>query len=146
VTETLEPAFGTEAEAMAHYAPLLDGGFASLVCGFDRLTKPKALKPSMLDGMRWPKAPKSPKPQWKLKVSYWKIISKSKTDQAPKGSSLQIQARAARKAALDIELTPEEVKALAQAPLMAYRPQKALDIGLFEARLPENSAIIIADE
>lgn len=56
------------------------------------------------------------------------------------------QARHLRKKATGRDLTPEEIAALSQGPLMAARPQKALDFGLFDFPLPENPAIIIADE
>lgn len=146
-TEMIEPPFPTEAAARQHYADILAKGFSTLVCGFERSRKlPKPLKPVMRDGQRWPEAAAVPPLQWRLSIRYWKIVTKRAKPVANTGTSLQVQARAARKKALDVPLTPEEVLALAHAPLMAYRPQKALDIGLFEMPLPENPAIIIADE
>ncbi|MFP1130542.1 hypothetical protein [Asticcacaulis sp. W401b] len=146
VRETLDPGFPSEEAARAQYETLLSEPFATLICTFERVQKPRRVEPQMRDGRRWPKPEAAPVAQWKLCVSYWKIGT---VRPAPKPSSAitpHLQARAVRKKALDVPLTPEEVQALAHAPLMAYRPQKALDMGLFEFVLPENPDIIIADE
>ncbi|MDC7682605.1 hypothetical protein PQU92_04920 [Asticcacaulis sp. BYS171W] len=146
VRETLEPAFPSEAAARQHYDALLNAPFAALVCGFERTAKPRTrTAPVMREGQRWPTLPAGPAPQWKLSIGYWKIGS-LRARLKPPSITPHLQARAVRKKALDIELTPEEVRALAHAPLMAYRPQKALDIGLFEFIPPDNPDIIIPDE
>lgn len=75
---------------------------------------------------------------WRLCVSYWKIAGERDLSGLPQAR----QARKGKGAAVD----PETVGALAEQPLRPFVPQKALDIGLFEIALPENPAIIIADE
>jgi len=35
---------------------------------------------------------------------------------------------------------------MARQPLRPVEPQRALDIGLFETRLPENPSIVVPDE
>ncbi|ESQ81018.1 hypothetical protein [Asticcacaulis sp. YBE204] len=146
VRETLEPGFPSEDAARAHYAVLLTEAFATLICGFERTARPRAqMTPVMTEGKRWPAMPVGPVPLWKLSIGYWKI-GHARARPKPPSVTPHLQARAVRKKALDIELTPEEVRALAHAPLMAYRPQKALDIGLFEFIPPDNPDIIIPDE
>jgi len=146
VNETIEPGFATEAEAQAVYRAVLDEGIARLACMFERTRKPpKPLTPEMKDGKRWGEPVALPDLRWKLCVSYWKIIPRARKAASP-SIAPHLQARAVRKKALDVALTPEEIRALAHAPLMAYRPQKALDHGLFETVLPENPDVIIPDE
>ncbi|MFT4090148.1 MAG: hypothetical protein QM645_05410 [Asticcacaulis sp.] len=146
VNETIEPGFATEAEAQSVYQAVLAEGIGRLACTFERTRKPpKPAKPLMKDGKRWGEPVAMPDVRWKLVVSYWKIIPRARKA-APLSIEPHLQARAVRKKALDVALTPEEVRAMAHAPLMAYRPQKALDHGLFEVELPENPEIIIPDE
>jgi hypothetical protein len=56
------------------------------------------------------------------------------------------QARQARRRAEAAALDAKDLTLLAEQPLQPLYPQKALDIGLFETRLPENPDIIVADE
>ncbi|UDF03614.1 hypothetical protein [Asticcacaulis sp. AND118] len=146
VRETLDPGFPSEEAARAQYENLLTEPFATLICTFERTQKPRRVETQMQDGRRWPKAEAAPAAQWKLCLSYWKIGAVRSAPKPSTGITPHLQARAVRKKELDVPLTPEEVQALAHAPLMAYRPQKALDMGLFEFVLPENPDIIIADE
>lgn len=145
VSEQIEPGFATEDEARAAYPSVLAEGTGKIVCTFARRHKPKPSKPVMKDGRRWAEPKTLPEVRWKLSLSYWKIVTRTRTVETPSVTP-HVQARAVRKKALGVALTPEEVQALAHAPLMAYRPQKALDHGLFEIVLPENPEIIIADE
>jgi len=146
VRETLDPAFPSEEAAQAHYARLLGEPFASLVCTFERTRLPARSEATRRDGRRWAVAGAAPPAQWKLSLGYWKIGTARPTAKPGAEPPIPVQARAVRKKALDVPLTSEEVQALAHAPLMAYRPQKALDIGLFEFVPPDNPGIIIADE
>ncbi|MDC7676911.1 hypothetical protein [Asticcacaulis machinosus] len=162
VSEVLGPQFETEAAALdyysAQYPQLLEDArpgsrftpdaadnFARLMCRAEPVKSAKRTTPAMTGGQRWPTPAKPAKSVWQLSVSYWKIIPKRVAKPA---ASLEpyVQARAVRKKALGQALTPEEVQALAANPLMSYRPQKALDIGLFEFIPPDNPSIIIADE
>ncbi len=74
---------------------------------------------------------------WRLSLGYWKTAGPAAA--AP-------QARQARRKALSRDLDAIALNAIAEQPLQPLHPQKALDIGLFEVRLPENPAVIIADE
>jgi hypothetical protein len=147
VTEPAGPVFETKDAALAAYAGLLndDNRFCQLVCRpreVKRLAS-KPLKPIFKDGERWPK--KEPVATvWQLSVSYWKILTIAQIRAA--GLPPVGQARHLRKKSTGKDLTPEEIIALSQSPLLAARPQKALDFGLFDFPLPENPGIIIADE
>jgi hypothetical protein len=44
------------------------------------------------------------------------------------------------------DLDAQALRAIARAPLRPIRPQKALDIGLFEVRPPEAPHILMPDE
>ena len=73
---------------------------------------------------------------WRISVSYWRIGG---ADAAPPP-----QARAVRKTGGDLDA--QALRAIARAPLRPIRPQKALDIGLFEVRPPEAPHILMPDE
>jgi hypothetical protein len=77
---------------------------------------------------------------WRLSVGYWRTASGA-ADRPP-----MEQARKARKTTQAAEMDAQALAALAEQPLQPLHPQKALDIGLFEVRLPENPDIIVADE
>lgn len=96
------------------------------------------VRPSFADGKRWPApAGETPATVWRAVVAYWKLVG-----EAP---ALD-QARIARKSAAAAELPRDALKAMAGAPLRPVRPQRALDIGLFETPLPEAPGRLIADE
>ncbi|WAC47437.1 hypothetical protein OVA03_12080 [Asticcacaulis sp. SL142] len=162
VSEVVGPKFETESAALdyygAQYPELLEDArpglrftpdaadnFARLMCRAEPVKSAKRTTPVMAQGQRWPAPTKPVTSVWQLSLSYWKIIPKRVAKPAA-GLQPYIQARAVRKKALGQALTPEEVQALAANPLMSYRPQKALDIGLFEFIPPDNPNIIIADE
>ncbi|MGA9659078.1 MAG: hypothetical protein WBQ60_08275 [Asticcacaulis sp.] len=159
VTQSVGPLFDTREAALSAYAGLIeddrpDRAFVpadsdrvcKLVCRpkEEAKRKTKHLKPEFAHGTRWPK-PKTPaETVWQLSISYWKILTKAQAKAA--GLPPVGQARHLRKKATGKDLTPAEISALSQGPLMAARPQKPLDIGLFDFPLPENPSIIIADE
>jgi len=103
----------------------------------DGTRAPRPVEPAMADGHRWPEPAKPPRTVWRLSVSYWRIGTAERPLEAP-------QARQARKSkqALDADA----LRAIAQTPLRPTKPQQALDIGLFETRLPEAPHIIVPDE
>lgn len=74
---------------------------------------------------------------WRLSLGFWRTHG---------GAPAVPQARSARRRRDHATLDPATLEAMARQPLKPLHPQKALDIGLFEVRLPENPAIIIADE
>ncbi|WP_332766297.1 hypothetical protein [Phenylobacterium sp.] len=154
VVEAAGPRFATREAALDAYAGRLEderpGRTASLPPEdrFLRLTEtvaatraraPAPLQPSYQDGRRWPQAKAPPPTTWRLMVSYWRIGA------APTVRPETPQARQARRKGRQ-SLDPEAIRALTQQPLQAVKPQQPLDIGLFEARLPESPHIIVPDE
>jgi len=102
-------------------------------------TEPLApIQPTYLDGHRWPPPPQTPpRTAWRLLVSYWRIASAERPLEAP-------QARQARRTRRDVDAAT--LRAISRQPLRPVEPQQPLDIGLFEARLPENPSIVVPDE
>jgi len=154
VVEAAGPRFATREAALDAYAGRLEderpGRTASLPPEdrFLRLTEtvaatraraPAPLQPSYQDGRRWPQAKAPPPTTWRLMVSHWRIGA------APTVQPETRQARQARRKGRQ-SLDPETIRALTQQPLQAVKPQQPLDIGLFEARLPESPHIIVPDE
>ena len=159
VTEAVGPAFATPEAALDAYAGLLDderpGRIASVPperrwCalrpvaapgkgGRTRIVVPVA--PVFREGRRWPvpPAPETEHTLWRLSVSYWKVAGEADPTAHPPARKLRRDAKAR-------ELQSEAVKALAEQPMRPHEPQRALDIGLFERRLPENPSIIVPDE
>ena len=96
------------------------------------------VQPTFEDGRRWPKPPEAPpRTVWRLVVSSWRIASAERPLEAP-------QARQARRQRRSLD--PDALRAIARQPLRPVEPQQPLDIGLFEARLPENPSIVVPDE
>jgi hypothetical protein len=100
---------------------------------------PRPQKPSLRAGRRWPEPRQAPPAVvWRLSVSYWRIAT---------AEEIRLdQARQARRDRAAASLTPDRLKVLASHPLRGFKPQQALDIGLFEVRAPENPAEILPDE
>ena len=96
------------------------------------------VQPTYQDGRRWPPPPAAPpRTAWRLLVSYWRIASAERPLEAP-------QARQARRSRRNVDTAT--LRAIARQPLRPVEPQQPLDIGLFEARLPENPSIVVPDE
>ena len=101
-----------------------------------------AAKPVFKDGRRWPVPPKpeaAAKTQWRLSVSYWRVGAQPADAKLP-------PARKARRAQSARDLGRDAIEALTRQPLTAIAPQQPLDIGLFEARAPENPDLVLPDE
>jgi hypothetical protein len=159
VTETMGPVFERRDEALDAYAGLVEDDrkgriftpadtdrFCRLTCRIlnAKRGKPQPMRPVFAEGQRWPAKREPVVSVWQLSLSYWKIMTVAQARAA--GIPPIGQARHLRKKATGRDLTPEEIAALSQGPMTAARPQKALDFGLFDFPLPENPAIIIADE
>jgi hypothetical protein len=159
VTQTVGPVYETRDEALDAYAGLVEDDrkgrtfmpadsdrFCLLTCRIRdaKHGKSKPIQPVFAEGQRWPQKREPVASVWQLSLSYWKIMTVAQAKAA--GIPPIGQARHLRKKATGRDLTPEEIVALSQGPLTAARPQKALDFGLFDFPLPENPAIIIADE
>ena len=124
----------------AAFGVLLLSGLAAQQVTITPRPKP-AVKPVNLDGRRWPQPASPPAPTlWRLSVSYWRVVREG-AEPAPNA--------AARRLRRDPEaqgLNTRALQALARQPLRATEPQRALDIGLFEVRLPEAPDRIVPDE
>ena len=152
-TDVVGPAFATREAALDAYAGRLEderSGFTPAI--EDRWCKlvehvvvepgrtaPLApVAPTFQDGRRWPAPPQTPpRTAWRLLVSYWRIASAERPLEAP-------QARQARRQRGNLDA--DTLRAMARQPLRPVEPQRALDIGLFETRLPENPSIVVPDE
>jgi hypothetical protein len=100
---------------------------------------PRPQQPAMRAGRRWPQ-PRTVPAQvvWRLSVSYWRPATAAE-------ARLE-QARQARRDRAAASLTPDRLRILATHPLRPFKPQQPLDIGLFEARAPEDPSLILPDE
>ena len=99
-------------------------------------------KPVFEDGRRWPvpkRTASAPKTQWRLSISYWRI------GPSPEGTALA-PARKLRRDRSARDLGHDAIEALTRQPLTPTAPQQPLDIGLFEARAPENPDLVLPDE
>ena len=145
VTQSIGPLYDNQDDAIAAYGSAL--GEACKLTARIKAPLPrkgKTLEPIFSDGERWPKRSAPIATVWQLSVSYWKIITDTRA--ATTTEKLTDQARHLRKKSKGGELKPEDLLALAQSPLIAARPQKALDFGLFDFIPPDNPGIVIADE
>jgi hypothetical protein len=151
-TQPAGPAFATEAEALAAFAGKIDDPEHGKVvqpenryCTLREVVadgvrkRARLAKTTFRDGHRWGPVPEQPRTVWRLSVSYWRVLG------AEERAAVE-QARRARKRADAASLDAAALMALAHAPLAAFQPQQALDIGLFEVRLPEAPHIIVPDE
>jgi hypothetical protein len=101
---------------------------------------PSPIEPAFAGGRRWPKAPaRRPATVFRLMVSYWRILGEG--EEAP-GEQARRLRRTAEAAALD----GRALRALAHQPLRPVKPQQPLDVGLFEAPIPEAPHMLIPDE
>jgi hypothetical protein len=146
-TEPVGPAFPSREAALDAYRERIEpfqpeDRYCQLV---ERIVteagKPQRLapvSPTFAEGRRWPAPPKEPpRTVWRLMISYWRPAS-APSAEAP-------QARVARRKAAE-PVTPETLRAIASQPLRPVKPQQPLDIGLFEAPLPEAPHIVVPDE
>ena len=148
VAEAVGPAFAREEDVLAAFAgaPHAVGEWKTVRPIAAASAKPRApLVPANKDGARWP-APKPVKAGqssvlWRLSVNYWRIVGAKDAETLSLGP-----ARRVRRDPSSGELDPRTVLALAHQPLRAADPQRPLDIGLFERRLPEAPHIIVSDE
>ena len=159
VTEAVGPAFATREAAFDAFpglmdddrpgrpSPLPESRWCDLrpVAAPGRGGKPRIVAPVApvyRDGRRWPVPPppaEEPRTLWRLSVSYWRI-------ERPGAHPAHPPARKLRRDVSARDLHTEALKALADQPMRAHEPQQALDIGLFERRLPENPSIVVPDE
>jgi hypothetical protein len=137
VREFTGPVFKTQSAALDAYAGRLDDereGRRRMIAPQDRYCE---LKPIVERGL----IPFSGRhTAWRLSVAYWRTAS------GMAHRPQMEQARQARRRAEAAALDAKDLTLLAEQPLQPLYPQKALDIGLFETRLPENPDIIVADE
>ena len=102
--------------------------------------RPPPARPVLREGRRWPEPdPASPAALWRLSVSYWR-------SGGMEGAEPLAAARLLRRDAAAPALGADDLRRLSSQPLRPVRVQRALDVDLFETRLPENPARLIPDE
>jgi len=137
-TDPTGPAFATREAALEAYAGPVGEAWARLAEQILPGQKPVHIQPTYADGRRWPAPPAAPpRTAWRLMASYWRIATAERPIETP-------QARKARRARQAMDA--ETLRAIARQPLRPIEPQQPLDIGLFEARLPEAPHIVVPDE
>ena len=153
LTEPVGPAFATREAALDAYTgrvedtrpgratPAVEDRYCEITCTvLSDSPKPVAVRPTFAEGRRWPAPPeRAVRTAWRLLISYWRPESAAPVLDTP-------QARRARRRAAAAELAPEALRAMASQPLRPIEPQRPLDIGLFERRLPEAPHIVVPDE
>jgi hypothetical protein len=97
------------------------------------------VKPTFKDGHRWPQPEQEALPTvWRASIAYWRLVGQ---DEVAPG-----QARSVRKTEQGPVLGRDVLADLTRQPLRPVKPQQPLDIGLFEAPLPEAPGRFIPDE
>ena len=87
------------------------------------------LRPIYRDGRRWPTPRATPKTVWRLSISYWRVLAEDEAKAEPPRRE-----------------PSADVRARLERPMMSFKPQQPLDIGLFEFRPPEAPHIVMPDE
>ncbi len=142
VSEPVGPAFVSEAAAEAAYrsAGLPPADWRTLRPVVEGRPAP-AIRPVNLDGRRWPQpATPSTPTLWRMSVSYWRV-ARENAEPVPDAAARRLRRDPEAQA-----LRARDLQALARQPLRAVEPQRPLDIGLFEVRLPEAPDRIVPDE
>jgi hypothetical protein len=137
VMEAMGPAFETAEAALSAFPSLAAQPWAALRPVAAGKPPPPA-KPVNADGRRWPAPRSEGETLWRFSVAYWRIEG-----------AVSAPEEAARKLRRDPEaqgLDVQALRALARQPLRPSRPQRALDIGLFEVRPPDAPHIVMPDE
>lgn len=156
VSEPVGPAFATRDAALDAFPGRVDDerpGHSSTVSPEDRFLglreviagpaprrRSAPIKPSYQDGRRWPLPAPPPPTVWRLSVSYWRVRQAGEAVLEPPPIDQQPRRRAGSPA------DPRELRRRLDEPLQAIKPQQALDIGLFEFRLPDAPHIVMPDE
>jgi hypothetical protein len=151
VSEAVGPAFASREAALDAFAGRIDDerpgrlvsippedGFLVLrevITGPAPRRRSPQLKPAYKDGRRWPPPTPGPETVWRLSISYWRIGGALGAANAGMASPQREDAADAR-----------ALRRRLEEPLQATKPQKALDIGLFEVRPPDAPHIVMPDE
>ncbi len=150
VRELVGPTFATREAAEAGWPQVVDRPGAPAVrpedrfCELMEILEPESRRggqaePVFAAGSRWPKPKRLLKTQWRLQVSYWRIVDPAAQPALP-------QARAARRGQEGEALDAKALRALAGQKLTPIKAQQPLDIGLFEYSPPEAPHLTIPDE
>lgn len=139
VTESFGPTYSSRQEALEANLGRVEERYCTLAQVLVGKKPAKTMRPTYVNGRRWPVPPALPATGWRLIVSYWRPIS------AVGVAGDGVQARQARRKSKEV-LGAQALRSLTEQPLRPVRPQQALDIGLFETRLPEAPHIIVPDE
>ena len=156
VSEAVGPAFATREAALDAFTGRIDDerpGHLRTVASEDRYLdlreviagptprrRSPAVRPSYKDGRRWPPPAPAPATVWRLSVSYWRVREAGAALLEAPSMDLPRRGRAG------VPADPRELRQRLEQPLQALKPQQALDIGLFEIRLPDAPHIVMPDE
>ena len=150
VRELVGPTFATREAAEGAWPDVIDRPGAPAIqpedrfCELMEVLEPEArhggqAEPVFTAGSRWPKPRRQLKTQWRLQISYWRIVDPAARPALP-------QARSARRKPGAQDLDAKSLRAMASQPLQPFKPQQPLDIGLFEYSPPDAPHLIIPDE
>lgn len=157
VSEAVGPAFTTREAALDAFAGRLDderAGRAANVAPEDRYlvlrevlaaAPPggrRPMRPVFAEGRRWPAPPAAAKTVWRLSISYWRIAAAAD----PRAFEASGAPSAASPRRPPANADPQMLREQLARPMTAVKPQKALDVGLFEVRPPEAPHILMPDE
>jgi hypothetical protein len=157
VSEAVGPAFATRDAALDAFAGRLDderAGHAASVSPEDRYlvlrevlaTAPpggrRPMRPVFAEGRRWPPPAAAAKTVWRLSISYWRIGASA--DRRAFEAQGAPSVTPSRRLAADAD--PQALREQLERPMTPVKPQKALDVGLFEVRPPEAPHILMPDE
>jgi hypothetical protein len=137
VREFTGPVFRSEAEARAAWAGRIDEAGVNLAPE-DRYCELKPIAQRSLVPFA------AGHTAWRLAVAYWR--TGAAPIPAPEPAPEAPQARKVRRQRKGEAPDPQTLDAIARQPLRPIRPQQPLDIGLFEARLPESPDIVVPDD
>ena len=96
------------------------------------------VRPNLSGERRWPDRPKEPMATvWRISVAYWRLRTEI---------TIPGQPRQVRRTEAGPGLGRDVLAEMARLPLRPIKPQQPLDVGLFEAPLPESPGRYIPDE
>jgi hypothetical protein len=139
VREFVGPVFETEDQARDAYPGRLDDERPETRASLAPEDRFCQLKPIARRGAE---ATGSGPTVWRLSIGYWKIGG----DEAAAAAPDLVQARQTRRDTKAQAPDAETLGTLTHQPLRPIRPQKALDFGLFEVRMPEDLDRLMPDE
>ena len=149
-TDWVGEAFTSEEALRAFFGERVDGSSwqkiepVALIDGAQPRRPSQALAPKppvFQGGRRWPEPQSTVQLGYRLSVRYWRLATVAPLP-SPTQQARKLRSAKRAKDALDTNV----LQALVAQPLRGLRPQRALDIGLFETSPPEAPHILMPDE